>query len=577
MLTAYYCVPLVIQVANWICEGRPLFRLASGCRRANRKNWSRAIFSLLVSAAIASDNPYWAFFSGFFFVVAGLIGRFRYSRKASLLSAAILSTVIVVVFCANLAPTLWFAHKHGLNPVNNRQPAEAEVYGLKVVQMLLPVPNHRLQSLANLAGRYYRSAPLVNENYTASLGIVGALGFAVLVGSFFWRRCPRTLASLALLNLMAVLLGTIGGLGSAFSFFVWPQYRSYNRISVYISFLSLAAFFIALELLLRRIVRASDRKLRAATAITALAVLYIGLADEIPAHFLPNRAVVEKAYTQDGDFVRLIQRGLPAESMVFELPYVPFLGPVPANTQMMEYDELKGYLHSSSLRWSAGAVIGRNNDLWIREMSAKPIPDMLDSIVNAGFAGVYIDRFGYPAGIASEIEARLRTATGATAVVSLNGRRSYFPLAGYSSELGHERMAITPSDVPVPALEVQTGDGCWPLETAPNSSWHWCGTRGEIVLTNHTNRIQTVELRGKVFAGVSGSFSVWITVGKTQQVLPVTVAGTNLRARLQLRPGETILRLRCNAPILSAPGDARRLVFRLVDLQVTKLTSKSQL
>ena len=73
------------------------------------------------------------------------------------------------------------------------------------------------------------------------------MGFLWLVGRFFWRRREnddRIEDALAYLTVAAVALGTIGGLGASFNFYVTPMIRCYNRLSIYIAFFALAGLFL---------------------------------------------------------------------------------------------------------------------------------------------------------------------------------------------------------------------------------------------------------------------------------------------------------------------------------------------
>src|SRR5437763_1497710 len=100
--------------------------------------------------------------------------------QRALWSAKILAAMVFVSFALNLSPTLLFARTQGLNPINHRSSAAAEVYGMKITQLVLPVDGHRVQALARWKATYDADFPLVNENRTATLGVVGTVGFFIL-------------------------------------------------------------------------------------------------------------------------------------------------------------------------------------------------------------------------------------------------------------------------------------------------------------------------------------------------------------------------------------------------------------
>lgn len=80
---------------------------------------------------------------------------------------------------------------------------------------------------------------------------------------------------------------------------------------------------------------------------------------------------------------------MPKDSAIFQLPESPSL------YNMENYAPLRGYLHSHTLKWSAGAMKGRSIAYWQEETSQKPLPELLRSIILAGFTGLYIDCDGY--------------------------------------------------------------------------------------------------------------------------------------------------------------------------------------
>ena len=69
---------------------------------------------------------------------------------------------------------------------------------------------------------------------------------------------------------------------------------------------------------------------------------------------------------------------------------------------------------------------GRGED-WSALVSRKPVPEMVSDVKSAGFAGIYLDRFGYQDGGAA-IDKQLVAATGSTPQKSPDQRLFFYRL-----------------------------------------------------------------------------------------------------------------------------------------------------
>ena len=426
----YYVVPLLVMVVLWVCAGEPLLltgRHTPGARR-------RSVASLAICLVMAATGIYEAFFAGFFLLVAGPYAALRGGGWRAAASAAILAAVLLVGMAINLSPSLLYVLEHGRNrAVAHRLPGEAEYYGLKITDLLLPVRHHRFPAAAELKAAYTHTSPSVNENAFATLGAVGSLAFlALLARQLFGRqRQPHAdlLDALGMLALTGVLFGTMGGFGSLFAQFVTPQIRAYNRISIFLGFFSLFAAGAFLD----RLGPASGRARARDPLFLAVCaeVLVLGILDQVSPAFVPEHERLQSIHADESTFIRAIESSLPAGAMVFQLPYVSF--PEGGKSERMgHYAHLRAYLHSHTLRLSYPAMRGREGDTWQRQISLQPPGAMVDSLVRAGFSGIYLDRFGYT-DRGSAIEQELHAILAAPPIVSHSGRLSFFSLTGYAA------------------------------------------------------------------------------------------------------------------------------------------------
>lgn len=441
-LSSYYVVPLMVMVALWIWDGS----LDSGARRR-----MRIAIAVMVAVIAGAGNVYYAFFGCFLLAVAGIAGAVARRTLYPIGAAAALSAIAVALLVAATAPALLYARRYGPDlDANRRVSAEAELYGLRVAQMLLPITGHRLAPLARLRGAYNETLPKVTETDWSALGTLAAIGFVVLLVRILWvgrRDGAELLDRLAVFNLAAVLLGTAGAFGTVFAFLISPQIRCYNRICIYIAFLSLTAVAILLDRLRRR------SHSRALWYGLLLVLLVAGFLDQTNARFVPDFAELAARDRSESRFMEWIEASLPKNAAVFELPWVVF--PEGHMTErMLMYDPLSGYLHSSTLRWSFGAMRGRANAQWQERLAAEisaaganatyspdagqtaraRLEEPLRTLVLAGFDGIYIDRYGY-ADDADPLIAALSQTLGIAPLRSPDLRLAFFDLTGFAHSL----------------------------------------------------------------------------------------------------------------------------------------------
>jgi len=378
--TWYFAIPVYFYAG---------YRIFNYTKDIAIKRWALLAGVLLI---LSCFGVYFAFFGVvviFFCILAGLI-RHRSLRGATI--GLFLCVSICVGVFANVYPNLRNTQVNGKNPeVAQRSPIESEVYALKLVHLLLPYQQHRIQVFREFTQNYNKIFPL--SNTVSAIGIVGLAGLGLLVTTFFasaaGRHVDPRLRILTLLTFMLLSLATVGGLNVLFALLISPMLRGWDRISIFIAFFSLAAACIGVDHLLNRM------QAKTATAIGILLCLVtIGILDQTakPSY---NFALSSKArFFLDKKFIAEIENSLPKNSAVYQIPYVAF--PEAGNLHLLGgYDLLVGFLHSKSLRWSSGAMQGREADAFYKKLSKKPMSDQIAVAKSMGFSGIYIDGRGY--------------------------------------------------------------------------------------------------------------------------------------------------------------------------------------
>lgn len=554
------------MVALWVSQGIPLWQGGEG-RRPRLTSKGKAALAICLCTGIS--GIYYAFFGACFVMLAAVYGSVRARSRGPLWRGVLLCGAMSAVLALSLAPYVMYSRSNGTNPaVGQRSPVETEIYGLRIMQLVLPVSGHRLPLLASLKTRYNSFGVGIppNENDSVSLGFVGATGFLLLLAWLMFGgadgRLGNILRPLSVFAASAVLLATIGGFGYAFAALIASGVRAYNRISPYIAFFSFFAVALAADEFFRS--RAPASRLRRAAPVAFGCMLVFGLWDQIPLGLVAGSPIGVKAeYLKDHSFVQRIEASVPRGAMIFQLPYVPFPEHPPVQ-RMVDYDLMRGYLNSSTLRWSYGSMKGRYGDLWQRAVVSKPVPAMAEALAFAGFAGIYVDRFGY-SDSAADLERQLRAILGIEPEVSANRRLAFFNLAGFNNRL-RARYSDTEWRARAAAVlypfSVEWHGGCGGQEGNAERNWRWCSSDGELWLRNPSSQARQFNVRFLAATGDPQPANLLIEGPGVSEVLSVSAAGTPYAGKWNVLPGRQVFRFRCDARRLVAPGDPRRLIVR---------------
>lgn len=436
-LSSYYIIPIVVWVAVIVIP----FREQNLTSKKKFVSWT---MYFLLSVLIGSSGVYYMFFGIFFILLSGLITSIVYRNWSSISKSIIFTIFITGTMIINIIMPLYINNTHsGSTPyLFQRSPGEAEILGMKLTQLLLPIDNDREKILANFKQKYNSSAPQLGgyENSSPSLGTTGAIGFLILLGVLFFRKNTNdkelyTLELVSKLNLGAVLLGIIGGFGSLFAYLIDPTIRSYNRISIYIAFFSLYAFFFVVQRFIKKFVLFDNKYIYFSLSML---LLIIGIYRQTTTHshlFWPSlpATVIKAEFNHDKNFIYQIENTLPHNSAIFQLPYIPF----PENffvNKMFDYEHFKPYLHSHYLKWSYGAMKGRPVDMWQQKVSGLPTSEMINKLIAAGFTGIYINRNGYLDN-GKNIENQLTNLLDQRPLVSENNQLCFYDLRNYAAKL----------------------------------------------------------------------------------------------------------------------------------------------
>lgn len=445
--STYLTAPLGALLLLWSLSWRSWFLVRPepppGVRwRANLRT-GRVVAAAAIAAFVAITETMTTSFTMALLGASALVAAVRWREPARLAVSGALIAVMFAAFLAASIPNLLYWAEHGRNEVaGKRLVAESEYYGLKISRLVLPHGDHRLEPWGEVGIRSQEGSPVPSEGgqYLGVFGIAGFMGALIgLLGRGIRRhgrrdrRPPDDREALvdhsSLVIVLAVLLGTIGGFSILLSVVGFSQVRTWGRIEVIIAFLALVVFAVWFERLTRWLRRRVRRPAALVALLTLIAVLGSAFAvwDGIPKLPRDYRAL-EADWVSDARFVNDIERRMPDDTAIFQLPIMPF-PEAGVLERMKDYDLLRGYLQDDgTLRWSYGGIKGRATADWQLRVRDHIGPvGALPALIGMGYTGLWVDTFGYAdgaAGLRGELEAVIRAAP----MVSQNGRMLFYDL-----------------------------------------------------------------------------------------------------------------------------------------------------
>lgn len=389
------------------------------------KKWKIVLMAILVGLGYG----YYYAFGLILMAVACVVWFIKIENKKMIIKKiwvmlATLGTVLV-----GLMPKIVYSLVNGANTEpGHREFFDQEIYGLKIIQLLLPVTYSRIDALRGLTEEYSMKAPIVNENMYASLGLIASVGFIILCVALVFsfvskKKCVgkewETIDFLSLGTLSIVLTATVGGFGEIFNWAVTSQVRSQNRASIVITAMAL----VMVALLISRL----KAKSKVVSYVVCVVILGIGMFDQVKiseANWQEGIRSIQEPYER---YFSEVQKKLPSESMIYQLPYMDY-PEVGAINNLRQYELFAGYLFTDDLKWSYGGMKGRNVAAKNLNVDNGMSYTFLTGIKNAGFDAVYIDVTGYEDGGAEILS--FYDMLGIEPMISEDGRIYIYDISG---------------------------------------------------------------------------------------------------------------------------------------------------
>lgn len=431
-LSACYFIPLSILICIWCSESDDTYCAFKKGFFKNKKNVLTIVFCLLIAN---NGIGYYAFFTCFFLCVVAVCNLFTERKIKSVIAPAVNIILIVGFSALALAPSFIYSMQNGSNSsAILRSAADGELYSLKIAQLFIPLNGHGIPLIQKLIDRYNSSMPLVNENQGAYLGIAGILGFLVcllLLIKKDYKKTEYPIFVLSRMNICAVVFATVGGFCSLMSL-VFHMLRGFNRISIFIMFISIVVLSLVLQIFFKSHLKNGSKAKRVLSGVILVAFGVLSISELLPTYGSHDSAFEYYAeqYQSDKSFIQQIEAEMGDYAMIYQLPYhaTPEAGP---QNNMSDYHLYAGYINSKTLSWSYGGTKGRKGDIWHRSVCSLPTEKMVEKICTAGFTGLYIDNRAYTEEELSSLHEQLREILGVDCSFSQNRNLSFFDMRDY--------------------------------------------------------------------------------------------------------------------------------------------------
>lgn len=551
-----FVIPPLLLLCGWIARPAPAVA-------ARGWTWLAAGLGVWFGGA----NPYFGFFVTQLVGGAVLLQMMRRRELARWRAGVVFIAVAALSFLLHNA-AYFFATTDGATRLTlARNFAGAEIYALKLSDLLIPPAEHILAWFGDVGRGYYAQSSLRTEFFINYLGVAGIVGLGLLTwaglrGMLRRRgvRIPDAFLGLA----WTLIFSAVGGVNSLLALGGLDIFRASNRNSVFI----LAWALFSLGSWCQR--RWAPRPLWLRWALPLL-IATLGILDSLPK--LPAQRLLKQHAAEiatERELMVALEARLGPGALIYQLPATVFpeAGSV---VRMPDYEHFSAYLLSGTLRFSYGALRGTEVSRGLRALSRLPAPKLKAELEAAGFRALWLDRRGLPED-GRKLLAQLR---------ELGLEEFPHPKPGLTIFLLQPSPHPAPIDLASPAYceawdtgaplsqpEVVILDGWYELETDGDRTWRWARQAAKASL--RMPAAGEVELGFRAYSLMPGELVV--TCGRREVYRqPISPGTRELRTiLLRLRAGRHPLEYRFTGRVTHpmAP-DGRRLGFAIENLTVT--------
>jgi len=312
----------------------------------------------------------------------------------------------------------------------SRNMGDTEYFAGKLIQYILPVQEHRIEFLAGIRNLYDSNFPLINENSTASLGLIMSLGFLIGLIICFIGSSDEKLQKYGKIELFLFMVSTVGGLGAIVGMINY-NIRCYNRFSFFIGCVGIVIFMHNLQTMGKRVGNYN----KFLSTFFALFILVVAIFDQTTSGMAYSREYgnsIKKQYLKDKNFVEAIEKYEGKDADIMVMPIMNGQESVSGFTkdgQNTEYNEQMLFVQSQTSDWSTSSKAGEKGERWKNWLRDFDVKQQIEIAAIAGFEGIAIYLGGYGEDQIDEVLAGLSSELGSADLKHDSGTWEYYSIS----------------------------------------------------------------------------------------------------------------------------------------------------
>lgn len=402
----YFLVPFACLFAIQIYQGEFAGSFAS--YKTNKKVF---IANTVILILIGTTGFYYALFSCFCFLIATVCccistNSFRYAKDGM---CAILKVVFGVLISG--IPLLL-----GSGGSVSRSVVCGEKYSARLLQLLLPINNHRISAVAELKSSYNSFIDSNFENDSCSLGFLLAIGLiCILLYGFIAlnkNRKDSMFRPLFVFSLSFLFLFMPGTLATVLCF-VFPYVRCYCRAVVFVAFFACIAIALILDKIKLPKIGKSSKPSRALEIAIVSIICAVAIVDQTSTAYIPDYSRIQNDFDTYSVFVSDIVSEYEDDTDVnaYFMPYLsyPEAGSIGG---LFDYEPFMLLIHNDRLSVSYGAFRGSDSANTLEQTFLLPISQQIEFAKTNDYNGLILATSAYDASYIDVVVAEISSCIG---------------------------------------------------------------------------------------------------------------------------------------------------------------------